>query len=173
MITTQKDKILSNISNSKAARESSGFKSSSSNGDNIGSGGNNLRNGGAGNNSPNHVSVGYHATTPESADLIMKNGFRAGESPGRLGSGGTYVNNTVEGAIAEFRRTGNNANITPKVIKVEYNKGVNAETNVPPIHYVDHHPLDVDTISAPSVRLPNSTNTNILNGTAKPKGVVK
>jgi hypothetical protein len=52
LVTTQKDKILSNISNSKAAKESSDFKNFSSNGDNIGSGGNNIRNGGAGNNSP-------------------------------------------------------------------------------------------------------------------------
>lgn len=172
LIITQKDKILSNISNSKAARESSGFKNFSSNADNIGSGGNNLRNGGVGNNSPNDYQVGYHATTPESADLIMSGGFRNGTKPGRLGSDGVYVNSTPEGAIKEFQaHNGSSAN--PSIIKVEYNPGVNAEASIPPRNYVDSHPLNVDSISAPSIRKPGTTNTNILNNSAIPKEIMR
>lgn len=90
--------------------------------------------------------------------------------PGRLGSHGTYVNSTPEGAIAEFKFR--NPDVEPSVIRVEYNPGVNASASVPPRNYVMEHPLNVDSISAPSLRMPNTINTNILNGSAKPKRVL-
>lgn len=115
--------------------------------------------------------VGYHATYPEASDSILENGFRAGTKPGRLGSSGVYVNDTPEGAIAEF--THHNPGVEPVVLRVEYNAGTNASAAVPPRTYVNELPLNVDSISAPSVRAPGTTNTNILNGSAKPSGVVR
>ncbi|NJM37870.1 MAG: hypothetical protein HC845_08460 [Akkermansiaceae bacterium] len=110
--------------------------------------------------------VGYHATHPDVVPLIQQNGFRAGTAPGRLGSGGTYVNNTAEGAIAEFAH--HNPGVTPSVLKVQYNPGINASTSVAPRNYVERLPFhNVDSISAPSVRLPGTTNTNVLNGTVR------
>ena len=110
--------------------------------------------------------TGYHATLPEIVPLIEAKGFKAGTAPGRLGSGGTYVNNTAEGAIAEFAH--HNPGVTPSVLKVEYNPGVNASTNVAPRNYVESFPFNnVDSISAPSVRLPGTMNTNVLNGSVK------
>ena len=108
---------------------------------------------------------GYHATHPEAAEAILQGGFRQGTKPGRLGSGGTYVNNTPKGAIAEFAH--HNPGVTPKVLKVDYNPGTNASASVAPRNYVDQLPLNVDSISAPSVRAPGTINTNVLNGSAR------
>lgn len=105
--------------------------------------------------------VGYHATDPDVVSLIEKNGFRNGQAPGRLGANGVYVNNTPEGAIAEF--THHNPGKTPAVLKVEYSPGVEAVTNVAPTKYVKDIPLNVDSVSAPSVRAPTTTNTNVFN----------
>jgi RHS repeat-associated protein len=109
--------------------------------------------------------VGYHATDPDVAPLIEQNGFRQGTAPGRLGSHGTYVNSTPEGAIAEF--TAHNPGKTPAVLKVKYSPGVEAVTDVAPVKYVDSIPLNVDSVTAPSVRLPSTTNTNVFNGTVQ------
>jgi len=109
---------------------------------------------------------GFHATLPDVAPLIRQNGFRQGTARGRLGSGGTYVNNTRAGAIAEFQH--HNPGVSPTVLKVEYNQGINASTSVTPRNYVENFPFhNVDSISAPSVRLPGTTNTNVLNGTVR------
>ena len=110
--------------------------------------------------------VGYHATHADVVPLIQQNGFRAGTAPGRLGSGGTYVNSSPQGAIAEFAH--HNPGVTPSVLKVQYNPGINASTTVAPRNYVDRLPFNnVDSISAPSVRLPGMTNTNVLNGSLR------
>jgi RHS repeat-associated protein len=111
------------------------------------------------------VKSGYHATHPEAAEAILQGGFRQGTKPGRLGSRGTYVNNAPEGAIAEFAH--HNPGVTPKVLKVEYNPGTNASASVIPGQYVNQHPLNVDSISAPSIRAPGTVNTNVLNGSAR------
>lgn len=111
-------------------------------------------------------SLGYHATLPEAAESIMAGGFRVGTKPGRLGSDGVYVNSTPKGAIAEFAH--HNPGIKPSVLEVQYSAGKNARAGVAPRSYVTEHPLNVDSISAPSVRAPGTTNTNILNGTATP-----
>jgi RHS repeat-associated protein len=103
--------------------------------------------------------IGYHATHSQYAKSIRATGFRAGSSPGRLGSGGVYVNNTRAGAIAEFAYR--NPGVTPQVLRVRYQPGVEAITDVAPRGYVDHIPLNVDSITAPSVRLPSSQNTII------------
>jgi hypothetical protein len=111
-------------------------------------------------------SVGYHATHADVVPLIQQNGFRAGTAPGRLGSGGTYVNSTPQGAIAEFAH--HNPGVTPSVLKVQYHPGINASTSVAPRNYVERLPFhNVDSISAPSVRLPGTTNTNVLNGSLR------
>ena len=109
---------------------------------------------------------GFHATHPDVAPLIRENGFRQGTAPGRLGSGGTYVNDTRAGAIAEFQH--HNPGVTPTVLRVDYDAGINASTNLAPRNYVDNLPFsNVDSISAPSVRLPGTTNTNVLNGSVR------
>lgn len=95
----------------------------------------------------------------------MTNGFRQGTRPGRIGSYGTYVNNTPEGAFAEFKF--HHPGITPKILEVEYNPGINANSAKPPRKYVMKHPLNVDSISSPSTRAPGTINTNVLNGSAK------
>lgn len=117
------------------------------------------------------TSIGYHATSPEAAEAIMAGGFRVGTKPGRLGSGGVYVNSTPEGAIAEFAVQ--NPGIKPRVLTVQYSAGENASAGVAPRNYVTEHPLNVDSISAPSVRAPGTINTNVLNGTAKPTGIAQ
>ncbi|MBS3955315.1 MAG: RHS repeat protein [Methylomicrobium sp.] len=122
-----------------------------------------------GNSANGANNVGYHATHPDAAESILQNGFRPGTKPGRLGSGGTYVNNTPEGAIAEFAH--HNPGVKPAVLQVEYNAGVNANASVPPNNYVSQLPLNVDSISAPSLRAPGTVNTNIINGSARPTGI--
>jgi len=119
------------------------------------------------NSSAQSIVTGYHATHPQVAPLIRQNGFRPGTSPGRLGSGGTYVNNTPGGAIAEFAH--HNPGVTPTVLQVQYRPGINAATNVAPANYVNQLPLNnVGSISAPSIRAPGTTNTNVLNGSVVP-----
>lgn len=76
------------------------------------------------------------------------------------------MNNSRAGAIAEFQH--HNPGVTPSVLKVEYNPGINASTNVAPRNYVENFPFhNVDSISAPSVRLPSTTNTNVLNNSVR------
>jgi hypothetical protein len=116
----------------------------------------------AGSNESPGSRTGYHATNPEAGAAIRKTGFRAGTKPGRLGGNGTYVNNTQEGAIAEFSH--HNPGATPDVLTVRYNPGVEAVTKVAPRNYVMEHPLNVESITSPSVRAPGTFNTNILNG---------
>jgi len=108
---------------------------------------------------------GFHATHPDAAKAILEGGFRPGTKSGRLGSGGTYVNNKPEGAIAEFVH--HNPGIIPTVLKVEYRPGTNASASVAPRKYVDQFPLNVESISAPSIRAPGTTNTNVLNGSVR------
>lgn len=117
------------------------------------------------------VTIGYHATYPEAAASILEGGFRPGSKAGRLGSGGVYVNDSVSGAIDEFSY--HNPGVTPTVLKVEYSPGRNATAVTPPQKYVESHPLDADSVSAPSVRAPGTINTNVVNGTARPIGVVE
>ncbi len=134
-------------------------------------------------------SIGYHATRPDVVPLIVENGFRPGTNPGRLGSGGTYVNNTPEGALAEFFHINPNATEVT-LIKVRYDSGNSATSSVSPANtygfdnvinnigadvkvrpdlpdLIDYHmnfPLwNIDSISAPSIRAPGTINTHILN----------
>lgn len=55
--------------------------------------------------------------------------------------------------------THRNPGVKPEVLKVRYRPGVEAVTDVAPHRYVDKIPLNVDSISAPSVRLPSALNT--------------
>jgi RHS repeat-associated protein len=111
------------------------------------------------------ASIGYHATHPEVAGPILAEGFHAGTKPGRLGSGGVYVNSTPSGALAEFAH--HNPGAKPRILKVEYDPGVNANAMVSPRGYSDHLPIDADSYSAPSVRAPDTVNTNVVNGSAR------
>lgn len=115
--------------------------------------------------------IGYHATATKDVESIMKNGFYPGTQAGRLGSHGTYVNNTPEGAIAEFKAARPTTEYT--VLKVQYNPGINATTDIAPRFPVMEHPLNVDSISAPSIRMPGTINTNIFNGSVEPIEVIK
>ena len=110
--------------------------------------------------------IGYHATDPEVVPIIEKEGFKNGTAPGRLGANGVYVNNTPEGAIAEFAHY--NPGKNPAVLQVDYSPGVEAVTDVAPSKYIQDIPLNVDSVSAPSVRAPSTTNTNVLNNSVKP-----
>jgi RHS repeat-associated protein len=112
---------------------------------------------------PSSTSIGFHATLPEVVPLIKQEGFKRGTAPGRLGSGGTYVNNTREGAIAEFQFR--NPGTVPAILTVNYRPGVNVTLPVAPPDYVMRLPLgNVDSITAPSLRAPGTFNTNVLNG---------
>ena len=130
--------------------------------------------------------IGYHATQPQWADSILQEGFRQGTAPGRLGAG-TYVNSTPEGALAEFYSNDYNKSEKATVIRTLYKPGIEAKTDRAPDkkygyevnneeckkvgeglgpipNYRANMPFgDVDSISAPSVRYPKSTNTNVLN----------
>ncbi|GEM_PF-3467919 len=121
--------------------------------------------------SSNTTTVGYHATYPEAASSILESGFRMGTKPARLGTGGVYVNNSTTGAAAEFAH--HNPGVTPTILKVKYELGINGSSSVAPRGYVSSHPLDVNSLSAPSLRAPGTINTNVLNGSARATGVVK
>ena len=106
--------------------------------------------------------VGYHATKPEFASSIKKNGFRL--SPGgRAGGGGVYVNNTKKGAIAEYWHY-NPGGSNPMVLKVKYNPGKQMSF----VNLGDHiHSSilpDADTIIFESLRMPGTFNILVKNG---------
>lgn len=124
--------------------------------------------------------IGYHATTPEKATSIENNGFMNGTNPGRLGSGGVYVNNTPQGAISEFMNAWPDREY--KVLSVSYKPGVEAVSSAVPQGQAPLLPIDIgkttayranfplsgiDSITAPSTRAIGTTNTNILNNSAQ------
>jgi RHS repeat-associated protein len=113
------------------------------------------------------MQVGYHATNPANVQSILDNGFYETQA-GRLGGGGVYVNNTQEGAIAEYLAH-NPGGPTPTVLQVQYNPGLNYNISLPTVPSTTG-PLSfaADTITAPSVRLPGTLNTIIRNGSAIP-----
>ncbi len=133
---------------------SSKFSSSAFDGDEAGTGIKNADNG---------TATGYHATKPEYVDSIKSNGFRESVS-GRAGGGGVYVNNTPQGAIAEYSKyypTGP----TPEIIKVQYNTGVNVFIENPGNHISGPLPIFGDTITFESTQLAGTFNTIIRFGT--------
>jgi RHS repeat-associated protein len=113
------------------------------------------------------IRYGFHATTPEAAAAIRENGFLLGTVPGRLGTGGVYVADTPEAAIAEFRaHWGVNSEL--EVIKVRYMPGIEAITEVAPNGLRSSFPFyDIESITAPSTRYPGGRITNILNESAE------
>ncbi|MBP8259891.1 MAG: hypothetical protein KA118_09545 [Verrucomicrobia bacterium] len=113
-------------------------------------------------------SVGYHATKPQNAPYIMRQGVRPSIS-GRLGEG-VYVSDTVEGAIAEYNAHHPGLRLKPAVIEIEYYPGVNLKVTPPTRHYEGPLPFtqNADTLTAPSVRAGGTMNTVIRNGTAVP-----
>ncbi len=113
----------------------------------------------------NELQIGYHATNPENVGSILANGFRESQA-GRLGGGGVYVNNTSEGAIAEYMAH-NSGGAAPTLLQVQYNPGLNYQISLPTVQStVGPLPFAADTLTAPSIRLPGTLNTIIRNGTA-------
>jgi len=108
------------------------------------------------------AATGYHATRPEYAKSIKENGFR--ESPGgRAGGGGVYVNNTKEGAIAEYWHY-NQGGPKPVVLKVRYNSGNQVPfKNLGP-HIQGSILPGADTIIFESLRKPGTYNILVKNG---------
>jgi len=114
------------------------------------------------------VTYGYHATNPNNVASILSGGFRISGS-GRLGGGGVYVSDSAEGALAEFNSY-NSPGTPVSVLVVQYEKGLNYVFSTPPsLHSTGLlAPLEADTLSAASVRMPGAINTLIRNGTATP-----
>jgi RHS repeat-associated protein len=124
---------------------------------------------GNGNKSP--VQKGYHATNPQYAQSITQNGFIE-STTGRAGGSGVYVNNTPEGAIAEYAHYypyGPN----PTIISVEYSPQVNVMINNPGPHIQGPLSIFGDTLSFESTQLPGTYNTIIRNGSIKIVGTVQ
>ena len=115
--------------------------------------------------------VGYHATRPEYAESIQTNGFRESTS-GRAGGGGVYVNNTPEGAIAEYRKY-NPKGPEPTIFKVEYNAGTNVKIENPGSHITGPIPINGDSLTFESTQMPGTYNTIVRNGTIKITGTLK
>ena len=104
---------------------------------------------------------GYHATLPENAESIKANGFRDSDS-GRAGGGGVYVNNTPEGALAEFRKYYPDSPYT--MIEVQYTPGTNVMIDNPGAHINGPLPINGDTLTFPSTQAPGTFNTIVRNG---------
>jgi hypothetical protein len=111
--------------------------------------------------------IGYHATNPDNVGSILDNGFRDSQA-GRLGGGGVYVNDTPEGAVAEYMAH-NPEGPAPAVLQVQYDPGLNYQVSLPTAPSTTGPlPLAADTITTPSVRASGTFNTIIRNGTATP-----
>jgi hypothetical protein len=109
--------------------------------------------------------IGYHATDPANVDSILNGGLN-NSAAGRLGGEGVYVNDTQEGAIAEYMARNPNGR-APSVLQVEYNPGLNYTISPPPVGYTTGPlPFAADTLTTESVRLPGTFNTIIRNGSA-------
>jgi len=104
---------------------------------------------------------GYHATRPEHVESIINNGFRHSTS-GRAGGGGVYVNNTIRGAVAEYRHYNPNGP-RPVIIEVHYRSGVNVFVENPGAHIRGSLPIVGDTLSFDSLRALRTVNTLVRN----------
>ena len=108
--------------------------------------------------------IGFHATNPANVDSILGNGLNDSVG-GRLGGGGVYVNNTSEGAIAEYMSVPGRP--APTVLQVNYTPGLNYTISPPPAGYTTGAlSLGADTLTTESLRLPGTLNTIIRNGSA-------
>ena len=110
------------------------------------------------------LQIGYHATAPANVDSILANGLYD-SAGGRLGGAGVYVNNTPEGAIAEYMSVPGRP--APTVLQVQYSPGLNYTITPPPAGYTAGPlPFAADTLTTESIRLPGTLNTIIRNGSA-------
>jgi len=110
------------------------------------------------------LQVGYHATASANVDSILANGLYD-SAGGRLGGAGVYVNNTPEGAIAEYMSVPGRS--APTVLQVQYSPGLNYTITPPPAGYTTGPlPFAADTLTTESIRLPGTFNTIIRNGSA-------
>ena len=115
--------------------------------------------------SPGNTATGYHATRPEFVESIRTNGFRESTS-GRAGGGGVYVNNTPQGALAEYAKY--NPNGPPaEMIKVQYNPGANVIIENPGAHIKGPLPIYGESLSFESTQLSGTYNTIVRNGSIR------
>jgi RHS repeat-associated protein len=115
--------------------------------------------------------IGYHATLPQYVDSIKSNGFRESVS-GRAGGAGIYVNNTPEGAIAEYRKYNPNGP-EPVILRVEYQAGTNVMIENPGAHIKGPLPINGDTLTFESTQMKGTYNTIVRNGSVDITGTLK
>ena len=121
--------------------------------------------GGGSRSSGSGQATGYHATKPEFVESITQNGFRESTS-GRVGGGGVYVNNTPQGALAEYYHYNPNGP-TPYTFKVGYDTGANVMIENSGAHINGPLPIFGDTLTFESLRLPGTYNTLVRNGSIR------
>jgi hypothetical protein len=81
--------------------------------------------------------IGYHATKPEWVESILREGFRQGTKPGRLGAG-TYLSSSPEGALAEFAHYYSVPGQEATVLRTVYQPGVEAISDRAPAKKYGH-----------------------------------
>jgi hypothetical protein len=109
--------------------------------------------------------VGYHATTPSAANSIKKGGFIP-STKGRLGGKGVYVNDSSEGAIAEYRYH-NPDGPEPEILKVEYEPGLEYKVKAKQNEVSGGVPVKADTLTTESLRAPGTNNSIIRNSSER------
>ena len=113
----------------------------------------------------NEKRIGYHATTPSAAGAIKKDGFIQ-SSKGRLGGQGIYVNDSREGAIAEYRYH-NPDGPEPDVLKVEYEPGLEYRVKAKQGEASGGVPVKADTLTTESLRASGTYNSIIRNNSER------
>ena len=113
----------------------------------------------------NEKRFGYHATTPSAAGSIKKEGFIQ-SSKGRLGGQGVYVNDSREGAIAEYRYH-NPDGPEPDVLKVEYDSGLEYKVKAKQDEVSGGVSVKADTLTTESIRAPGTYNSIIRNNSER------
>lgn len=120
-------------------------------------------------NTTRNTGTGYRVIDARYAESTLKSGrfFKSGAA-GRLGNDGVYINNTIEGAIAEFKF--HNPQTPFSIIETQYPLGNLLEiTHTPNNLFNSRLPFtgDANILVAPSLRAPHTMNLLIREG-AKP-----
>ncbi|WP_041691236.1 hypothetical protein [Elusimicrobium minutum] len=118
--------------------------------------------------------TGYRVIESKYAQSTLESGtFYQSGAAGRIGNDGTYINNTIEGAIKEFIYHKPNTPFT--VFEVNYPITPSLNISSPPSNYINQ-PLsftgDVNILTTPSLRAPGTTNLLIREG-AVPIKIIK
>lgn len=106
----------------------------------------------------------YRAINPAFVKSTTQNGFYMSGAPGRLGNDGIYVNSTIRGAIKEFQF--HNPRVNPAIFEVRYPLSKPLLINPPARYFSQPLPFTqgVNILSAPSLRVPGTTNLLIRAG---------